>query len=94
MQLENAYKINFNWRPDQLCPGSGRTFNNIEEQELTIHIRTHYLAKHLPLTMQSMGAIILALYNRSHAEAPTTGDTIDHQKSERSSVTGILSEIL
>jgi hypothetical protein len=37
-------------------------FTDQEEKEIADHIRSHYLSKHLPLTMSNMRALILKWY--------------------------------
>jgi hypothetical protein len=56
----DAYNANPRWRLDHSSHESGRAFTGSEEQDLAEHVRTHYLTRHLRLTMQSMGTIILA----------------------------------
>jgi transposase-like protein len=47
------------WRPGHPTPGSRRMFTDQQEKEITDHIRSRYLSKHLPLTMSNMRALIL-----------------------------------
>jgi AcrR family transcriptional regulator len=58
------------WRPGHPTSGSRRVFTDQEEKEITDHIRSHYLSKHLPLTMSNMRALILKWYQTYLQHAP------------------------
>jgi transposase len=46
-------------RPGHPTPARRRMFTDQEEKEITDHIWSHYMNKHLPLTMSNMHALIL-----------------------------------
>jgi hypothetical protein len=56
------YCLDSQWRQGHPTHGSRRMFTDQEEKEITYHIRSHYLSKHLPLTMSNMRALILKRY--------------------------------
>jgi hypothetical protein len=56
---KRSYCPDSQWGPGYPTPGSRRMFTDQEEKEITDHIRSHYMNKHLPLTMSNMHALIL-----------------------------------
>jgi hypothetical protein len=58
------------WRQGHPTPGSRRIFTDHEAPEITDHIRSHYLSKHLLLTMSNKRALILKWYQAHLQHAP------------------------
>jgi hypothetical protein len=53
------YYIDARWRPGSPSSGSRKIFTDDQEKKISNLIRNRYLARHLPLTINNLGALIL-----------------------------------
>jgi hypothetical protein len=68
--------VDSHWRPGCSFSANRRIFTREQEAVISEHIRLHYLAKHLPLTMSNMQALILQWHATHLTMYPQDSDFI------------------